>query len=168
MVRRKLQSLIKLSMLGLGLSALFLTGCTSTFSQAQRGQKKPLWDEEAYFVDILCGANFDTPSWGTRNSEGKHGQATSAQELIKHFSTQPDEKKKRGIFIYSFTYRVPDTEEEKRVRPTRDWKLYYNKAWRKAEARLIQDLVVVCKREKIPVYVNLSSNLVGEWEQLSP
>jgi hypothetical protein len=165
---RKLQNLIKLSMLGLGLSALLLTSCSDTFSQAQRGQKKSLWDEEAYFVTIDCDANYENPSWGTRDSKGKHGGATNAQEVIKHFSTQPDEKKKRGIFIYSFTYRVPDTEEEKSVRPTRDWKLYYNKAWRKAEAQLIQDLVTACKKEKIKVYVNLTSNMVGEWEQLSP
>jgi hypothetical protein len=86
-------------------------------------------------------------------------EATNAQELIAHFSKQTDEKKRRGIFIYSFTYRVPDTDEERKWRPTRDWKLYYNKAWRKAEAELIQDLVAACKREKIPLYVNLTSNL---------
>ena len=165
---RKLQNVIKLSTLGLGLIALFLTSCTSTPTQAQREQKKSLYDEEAYWLTINCGVNYDNPSWGTRNSEGKHEGAADAEELLQHFSKQTDEKKRRGIFIYSFTYRVPDTEEEKSVRPTRDWKLYYNEKWRKAEAELIADLVAACKREKIIVYVNLTSNLRGEWEQLSP
>lgn len=165
---RKLQDVVKISTLGVALLALFLTSCSSTFSQAQREQKKSLYDEEAYLLDILCGANYDTPSWGTINSEGKMGQATDAEEVLQHFSKQSDEKKRRGIFIYSFTYRVPDTEEERRWRSTRDWKLYYNEAWRKAEAELIADLVTACKKEKIKVYVNLTSNMVGEWEQLSP
>ena len=165
---RKPPNIIQLSMLGIGLIAFFLTSCSSTFSQVQRGQKKPLWDEEVYLVTIFCGADYETPSWGVRDSAKRMGQATSAQELIQHFSTQPDEKKRRGIFIYSFTYRVPDTEEERKWRPTRDWKLYYNEAWRKAEAKLIDDLVTACKKEKIKVYVNLTSNMVGEWEQLSP
>lgn len=165
---RKLQNVIKLSTLGLGLIALFLTSCTSIPTQAQREQKKSLYDEEAYWVIIDCDANYENPSWGTTNFDGKPGGATDAEELLQHFSKQTDEKKRRGIFIYSFTYRVPDTEEEKSVRPTRDWKLYYNEKWRKAEAELIQDLVAACKKEKIPVYVNLSSNMVGEWEQLSP
>jgi hypothetical protein len=164
-----MQNVFKLSMLWLGLIALFLTSCTPISSLAQREQqKRALWDDEAYLLEVLCDANYENPSWGTTNSDGKKGGVTSAEKVIKHFYEQPDEKKKRGIFIYSFTYRVPDTEEERKWRSTRDWRLYYNEAWRKAEASLIQDLVVVCKREKIPAYINLSSNLVGEWEQLSP
>lgn len=164
----KLINVVNISTVGGILFALFLASCNSAISLAQREQKKSLYDEEAYLLTIFCSANYDDPSWGTRDSGGKLGEATNAEEVIKHFSKQPDEKKRRGIFIYSFTYRVPDTDAERQWRPTRDWKLYYNEAWRKAEDKLIQDLVVVCKREKIPVYVNLTSNMVGEWEQLSP
>lgn len=150
------------------LIGLFLTSCNSTFLQAQREQKKSLYDDEAYLLDVNCDANYENPRWGTRNSDGKLGGAADTEEVLQHFSKQSDEKKRRGIFIYSFTYRVPDTEEERRWRSTRDWKLYYDEAWRKAEAKLIDDLVIACKKEKIKVYVNLTSNMVGEWEQLSP
>ncbi len=165
---RRLQNVVKISTLGGALIALLLASCNSAIPLPQREQKKSLYDEEAYLLDINCSANYDNPSWGTTNSDGKTGGATDAEEVIRHFSKQPDEKKRRGIFIYSFTYRVPDTEAEKSVRPTRDWKLYYNEAWRKTEAELIADLVGVCKKEKILLYVNLTSNLRGEWEQLSP
>lgn len=167
-VSLKLINVVNVSIIGGILFALFLLSCNSATPLAQREQKKSLYDETAYLLDILCDADYETPSWGTRNADGKPGQATSAEEVVNHFSKQSDEKKRRGIFIYSFTYRVPDTEEERQWRSTRDWKLYYNEVWRKAEAKLIDDLVTVCKKEKIKVYVNLTSNMVGEWEQLSP
>lgn len=149
--------------------ALLVASCSSTYLHTQdMQQNKALWDDDVYLLKISSDATYEHPSWSIKHSDGKRSKATSAEEVIAHFSKQVDEKKKRGMFIYSPTYRVPDTEEERKVRSTLDWKLYYNEAWKKAEAELIQDLVAACKSEKILVYVNLSSNLAGEWEQLSP
>lgn len=169
-LNKKTDGMIKVITLGGALIILLLAGCASTSKMAPLEQREPsLYDEDVYLLAVFCDENYKNPSWGLPKvpNQGREGAAT-AKEVIRHFSKQPEEQRKKGIFIESITYRTPDTEIERKWRSTKDWKLYYDESWRKAEAKLIEDLVKECKKENILLYVNLTSNLVGKWEKLSP
>ncbi len=169
-LNKKTGGITKVITLGGVLIIFLLSSCaaTSKMVQVEPGEQ-PLCDEDAYLLAVFCDENYKNPSWGMpKSSSLKMEGATTAKEVIRHFSKQPEEQRKRGIFIHSFTYRTPDTEEERKWRSRQEWRLYYDEDWRKAEAKLIEDLARECKKENILLYVNLTSNLAGKWEKLSP
>jgi len=146
----------------------------SALSGQQKATMEQKWDEDAFTVETISLADNPTAIW-IITKEGTPGSPVDltspydkAEGVLEVFGRQPPRRKDRGIFIYSKTYAIPNTPEEKQWMTEHLWQLYNNPEWRKSEAALIEDLRVECEKRKIPLHVNLSANLQGKWKQLAP
>lgn len=130
-----------------------------------------VWNERVYKVVVACLADNKTAIWNIT----KDGTASTKIDasvpydkpdgVLTVFNRQSEERKRLGIFIKSWTYAIPDTAEEKQWMTEHLINLYYDKEWRKSEAKLIEDLRTECEKKKIPLYVNLSGDLQGKWKK---
>lgn len=158
----------------LGVILLSLLTCFSKPEQVSKPKTEVKWDESVFTVETVSLADSPTAIWvitqdGNLNSDvDLTVDGAISESVIKVFSRQPQQKKSRGIFIYSKTYAIPDTPEERQWMTEYLWQLYHNPEWRKSEAALIAELQAECEKQKIPLYVNLSANLQGKWKKLAP
>lgn len=157
-----------------GVALFLLLACCSNQELVPKPQTEVTWDEYAFTVETVSLAESPTAIWSiTKDGTSKSSVDISvpknkAEGVLKVFSRQPQQKKSRGIFIYSKTYAIPDTPEERQWMTEYLWQLYHNPEWRKSEAALIAELQAECEKQKIPLYVNLSANLQGKWKKLAP
>ncbi len=130
---------------------------------------KGMWSETVYTATILSSADEVKATWviiERQHGKPNHG-ADNADDLLRHFFREPLKRRQQGIFIHSETYAIPDTPEERQWRSTQGYKLYYNPIWRKSENELVAALIIACKKKGIPLYVNMSSNVRGNWKILN-
>lgn len=141
----------------------------SSIDEAHGNEFEGIWNREVYEVHTISSANGPIASWIMFTINGDYEASfETAKDLMEHYHKQPEERKEAGIFIYSHTYAVPDTPEERRYMTQYLWELYKNPEWRKSETALIENLRVECEKQKLPLYVNLSGNLQGKWKKLAP
>jgi hypothetical protein len=128
-----------------------------------------IWSREVYEVHTASLAKGPIAIWTIFTKRGTYeADFETAKDLVEHYHKQPKERRGQGIFIYSHTYAVPGTPEERRWMTQYLWELYNNPEWRKSEAALIENLRLECEKQKLPLYVNLSGNLQGKWKKLAP
>jgi len=135
--------------------------------------KQAKWDDDAFTLGTISLASKRKAIWvfkedGRSMSKAGTTGGDSATSVLKMFEKQSEQRKARGIFIYSWSYAIPDIPEEHQAMSEHLYELYRNPEWRKSEDALIEDLQEECNKRKIPLYVNLSSNLYGKWKKLSP
>lgn len=118
-------------------------------------------DDGRAIWEIRQGGDFDEPIISDLPLD-------ATKSVLTEFNKQPMKKKALGIFVYSKSFAIPDTPEERQYMTEYLWDRYNNKEWRKSEADLINNLVHLCISNKIALYVNLSANLEGDWKMLSP
>ncbi len=131
-----------------------------------------VWDETAFTVDVGSLADNKTAIWNIT----KDGTASTEIDIsvpydrsagvITVFERQPEQKRKRGIFIQSWTYAIPDTSDERQWMTEHIYRLYKDKEWRQSESALIEELRTECEKKNIPLLVNLSGDLRGKWKKL--
>jgi len=145
----------------------------SIFSEGRNGDNQTEWDDDAFTVTTISLASEPKAVWvfkedGRNMSKVNTVGGDNAAIVLKIFDRQSEQRKTRGIFVYSWSYAIPDIPEEHQAMSEHYYALYRNPEWRKSEDALIEDLQEECDKRKIPLYVNLSSNLYGKWKRLSP
>lgn len=134
-----------------------------------QSSQKGIWEEGVYRVDTIKLADETKAIWIVIDSKDSKLNFTTdnAQELLNHYFNQPEGKRKKGIFIHSKSFAIPDTQEERRWMTGYLQRLYDDPAWRKSESDLVEKLIKVCDSKQVPLYVNMSSNLQGSWKVLN-
>lgn len=162
-----------LTLLILATITAFLTSSCSGKSIAQGDNKKIEWDGKKFTVatmstiekkaiwEIRQNGSFDLPVITIIPLD-------KAESVLKVFYEQSSQKKSEGIFIYSKSFAIPDTPTERRLMTEYLWGRYHDQIWKESESKLIDDLRLLCQSKGIPLYVNLSANLQGEWKRLAP
>ena len=150
--------------------SLLVSGCLKMSSE-QVNDSSIKWDKGVFTVNIVCLVGIKA-IWSIPRDDkpgepvGLSDPSLDADGVIETFDKQLQQRKDRGIFIYSRTYAIPDTPEERQESTEYLYKLYQNPEWRKSEGDLIEGLRVKCKQKGIPLFVNLSANLHGKWKKL--
>lgn len=122
---------------------------------------------EVYSIDTIPIASNQKAKWIIFKNRKYDAGPNDAAGVLKHYAKQTEEKKKHGIFVHSKTHSIPFTEEEKRWMTPHLLERYQNKEWRESENALINELVEECNKLGIQVWVNLSSNVNGNWKLLT-
>lgn len=145
----------------------------SSLGLDQKNDRKITWNEQSFTVGT--GATTEKKAVWMLRQEGDLDLPVvlglpddKGESVIEVFNKAPESKKAHGIFIYSKSFAIPDTPEERQFMGPYLSELYNDKQWRNAESGLINDLSLLCNSRGIPLYVNLSANLQGEWKQLAP
>jgi hypothetical protein len=124
--------------------------------------------ENVYCIHTISQAGPPKATWIDFNRQGDfEAGPENGEEVLEHFARKPETLRKRGIFVYSKTHSVPFTEKEKRQMTSYLQKLHQNPQWRESENALVQELVTACQEKEIPVWINISSDIHGEWKLLS-
>jgi hypothetical protein len=155
-----------------GATLLSLFTCFSKPEQVSKPKAEVKWDEEVFTVETISLADNRTAIWmitqdGNLNSDiDVTVDGAKSESVIKVYFRQSQKRRERGLFIYSKTYAIPNTPEEKQWMTDHLLKLYNDPEWRQSEAALIAELQTECEKRKIPLHVNLSANLQGKWKKL--
>jgi hypothetical protein len=160
----------------LGLTTVNIFSCKKRTAGAKASDAEVsdnVWDDDSFTVHVTSLAEESEAVWilTELRAFSKPDSTLSPREpgyVLRVFEKQPERRKERGIFIYSGTYAVQPTPENMRFMSTLDLKLYNQPLWRKSEAALIEALQKECQERNIPLYVNQSLNLEGEWIMLAP
>ena len=151
----------------------FVGSCLA--SGFQKGAKaEVVWEEGEFTIGTTPLADGKTAIWSvTKDGTFKTDIDTTvtpykATGVLKVFDRQSEQRKKRGIFIYSSSYAVSNLPEEKQWMSLYLKKLYDSPEWRRSEASLIEDLRRECEKHGILLYVNTSMNMQGKWKKLAP
>jgi hypothetical protein len=146
----------------------------SIFAKGRNDDNRAKWDPDMFTIKTVSLASEPKAIW-IITEDGKlmskvdtSVPGDSAASVLKIFDRQSEQRKTRGIFIYSWSYAIPNIPEEHRAMTEYLYERYHNPEWRKSENALIEELREECNKRKILLYVNLSSNLYGKWEKLSP
>lgn len=152
---------------------LGITMSCSHYVLTQKNDTKIYWDNRKFTVATLA-TDKKKAVWDI----GKEGNLDSplvedlplekADSVIEIFRRSSKEKQASGIFIYSKSFAIPNTPEERQFMGKHLWERYNDKEWRKSEANLINELRLLCDKKGIDLYVNLSANLQGDWIKLAP
>lgn len=134
-----------------------------------QSSQKGIWDESVYMASPIKLADETKAIWIVTDLKDSklNFTADNAQELLTHYLGQPESKQKKGIFIYSKSFAIPDTPEERRWMSMYLQQLYDDPVWRKSESDLVDKLMKACVSEQVPLYVNMSINLQGNWKVLN-
>jgi hypothetical protein len=130
---------------------------------------KDLWSKSAFTIHTISLASGPVATWILFNKDGNHELSPKdGKEVVEYFKKQPDSRRKSGILIFSSSYAVPDTPEERAILTAYQLKTWKIPEWLKSQAALIDDLKRECALEGIPLYVNTSGNLKNPWLTLVP
>ncbi len=166
-------SSIVLGLMILSATAVFLVTSYSERDAMHKDYKEIKWDEKKFTVSILATTE-KKAVWEIRQGGNFDSLVVTdvpldkAESVVEVFSKQPPVQKAHGIFIYSKSFAIPDTPQERQFMTDYLWERYHDQAWRESEAKLINDLRLLCKSKEIALYVNLSANLQSEWKRLTP
>jgi hypothetical protein len=163
----------KLSMASGLLIAAAIASLFSISAESRSDDSQVKWDDDALTLATLSLASKPKAIWafkgdGRLHSKGDTSGGDTAAVVLKMFDRQSEQRRTRGIFIYSWSYAIPDTPEERQAMSEQIYEQYHDPEWRKSENALIEELQEECDKRKIPLYVNLSSDLYGKWKKLSP
>ena len=154
-----------------GFFSLQSISCSNVASQGGQTSKSA-WDKSNFTIVTMATASKEA-RWLIRNGGNLDASVDEsiandkAFGVLEAFNKLPSATKSRGIYIYSKTYAIPDTTEEQQLMTEHIGSLYKNAHWRKSESDLIEELKRACDENAIPLYVNLSANLFGEWKKIA-
>jgi hypothetical protein len=168
-------SVISGLLLAVALSAVTLSiSMFSIFAKGQNDDTRVKWAPDVFTVRTVSLAVSPIAIW-VITEDGRlmskvdtSVSGKNAISVLQVFDRQAEQRNTRGIFIYSWSYAIPDIPEEHQVMSEYLYERYHNSEWRKSENALIEELREECNKRMIPLYVNLSSKLSGKWKKLSP
>ena len=123
------------------------------------------WTEDVYQIRTIPLATDYSASWlyiDPLTGTGA-GSPEKTDEVVAHFYKQADNRRAKGIFIYSHYYAAPSTGLSSSF-----LMLYNNKKWREAEKVLVEQLQAACEAQRIPLYVNTDRVMTKPWRILVP
>jgi hypothetical protein len=123
--------------------------------------------DEVYCIDTISLASGPKAKWIIFKNGKYDAGPDNAAGVLSHFDKQSDERKAHGIFIHSKTHSIPLTDEEKRWMTPHLLKQHQDPKWRASENALVEELVQECNKRGIQVWVNISSNVNGNWKLLT-
>jgi len=152
---------------------LGMTISCSHYILTQKNNTKIYWDKKKFTVATIPTdkkkAIWDLSKEGNLDSPVVEDlPLDKADSVIEVFRRSSREKQASGIFIYSKSFAIPNTPEERQFMGKHLWERYNDAEWRKSESNLINELKLLCDSQGIDLYVNLSANLQGEWIKLAP
>lgn len=137
--------------------------CLGTFMAAAADKlTKKIRRDGRYEAVVLTVAtpNFDKATWFLPKPDGTYDAgADTAAEVLAHFHRQDKDRIKEGILLNSNTHSIPDSPKEKKLMSLHLLKIYSLKTWRDAENKLVNELVVACNKEGIPVWINTTNDM---------
>jgi hypothetical protein len=146
------------------IAAILLSLVAFCLSSLAEETVKQFSEDKIYRIDTISLASEPKAKW-IIFKDGKYDAGPdNAAGVLSHFDKQPDEKKRYGIFK---THSIPLTQEEKRWMTPYLLKLHTDPVWRESENALVAELVQECEKKGIQIWVNISSNVNGNWKLLT-